>query len=659
MSITNLTFFSCSLILVFFGNSRINAQCDYTEVITTSVTVDWGYEMSWILYNEDGEEVGSFQGEEDNETIEEVLCLPDGCYTLLANDTYGDGWNGGFVEFDIEGEIVEYELDNGSDGAMAFGVNTEDCIVIVPGCTVPGSINFDPDATEDDGSCQAFESSLLPLIVINTNDQDIVDEPDIVADMYIIDNGTGNIHTLDDDHTYDGGINIELRGSSSQGFGKHNYAVETIDVFGEDLDTNLLGFPKEEDWVLHGPWADKSFFRNVLAMHLSNEMGRYSSRTRFCELFIDDEYLGVFVFMEKIKRDDSRVDIAKLTELDISGDELTGGYILKFDWPESDGWNSEYDAVAGNSLYIQYRVPSAEDIQPEQAEYIQAYVDSFEHALFSPDFHNEWGKRYTDYIDIYSFVDQLLISELSKDVDAYKLSTYMHKDKDSNDRRLKAGPQWDFNIAWFNSSYCAGGDHEGWLFEEADCEDLDLMPRWWERFWADDYFLNALHCRWQEVQPTLFNANYLHDFIDSYIPLLEEAADRNYDRWDILDEDTWAHPFELPGSWEGEVQLLKDWIENRLNWMSLNIPGDCSVSVPTLTLELEGYPNPASSHFTLKSSELIKTVQVFDSFGRLIVDDENISARVYTLDLGDLPVGVYSCRVSTTEATSQMKLIKE
>lgn len=428
-------------------------------------------------------------------------------------------------------------------------------------------------------TAQDFESSNLPLIVINTNGQEIVDEPDIVAGITVIDNGTGNLHTLDDTPVYVGNVNIEKRGSSSLDFDKNNYALETIDDLGADLDTNLLGFGKEEDWILHGPWADKSLLRNALSMKIFREMGHYSSATRFCELFINDDYRGVYVFMEKIKRDDDRVDIAKLAENDLTGDDVTGGYIIKFDWHEGGGWDSQYSSVGGENLYFQYFYPKENLIQPEQEEYIEAFVDSFEMALFSDNFENQWGVRYNQYVDIYSFIDQLLINELSKEVDGYKLSTFMHKDKYSNDPRLKAGPVWDFNIAWFNSDYCAGGAHTGWLFSEMNCEDLELMPRWWERFWADDYFLDALNCRWNELKENVLSESWLHAYIDESQALLTDAAARNYERWDILDEYTWAHPVDPPGTWVGEVDILKEWVSDRLAWMDQNMPGNCALSL--------------------------------------------------------------------------------
>ena len=140
-------------------------------------------------------------------------------------------------------------------------------------------------------------------ININTNGQDIVDEPKIRSSINIIKN---------DSLIYSGIIGIEIRGESSQYFDKKSYGFETWDDNNEDIDVSLLGFPEEEDWILHGPFSDKSLIRNMLIYELSNSIGRYASRTEFVELSINSQYKGLYIFMEKLKRDKNRINISKM-----------------------------------------------------------------------------------------------------------------------------------------------------------------------------------------------------------------------------------------------------------------------------------------------------------------------------------------------------------
>ena len=177
-----------------------------------------------------------------------------------------------------------------------------------------------------------LQSSNLPIFIINTNGQQIVDEPKITAHMGVIFNGDGNINNVTDSmNAYNGYIGIEIRGSSSQSFPKKQYGVETRDSLGEDLKVSLLGFPEETDWILSAPYNDKTLMRDPVTYKLSNEIGRYASRSRYCEVIINGDYKGVYILFEKIKRDKNRVDVKKISESDTTGDALTGGYIIKIE----------------------------------------------------------------------------------------------------------------------------------------------------------------------------------------------------------------------------------------------------------------------------------------------------------------------------------------
>ena len=181
------------------------------------------------------------------------------------------------------------------------------------------------------GQNEAFRSSNLPIVVIETGGQSIPDEPKIPAFMGII-RGTGARNHIADPFTdYHGPIGIELRGNSSLVYDQKQYGLETWNDEGEEENAALMGFPKEHDGVLYAPAADKSLLRNVLVYHIAREMGRYASRTRFCELVIDSVYMGVYVFMEKIKRDKNRVAVSKLEPHVEHGEELTGGYMFSID----------------------------------------------------------------------------------------------------------------------------------------------------------------------------------------------------------------------------------------------------------------------------------------------------------------------------------------
>ncbi|MCB0458411.1 MAG: CotH kinase family protein [Flavobacteriaceae bacterium] len=410
----------------------------------------------------------------------------------------------------------------------------------------------------------------LPLIKINTFGEAIVDEPKI--DAYL---------TIEEQEvtTYEGGIGIEFRGASSQSFPKKSYGLETRDENNDDLSVSLLDFHEEEDWILYGPYSDKSLIRNRLIYHLSNEMNRYASRCKFVELTINNQYQGLYVFMEKLKRDKNRIDINKLNEDENTGEDVTGGYILKIDKTAGnnlgDGYNnlnsfrSQYPpnhATSGQQIHFLYEYPKAEDITTEQKQYISTYISEFENKLASAEFADPVN-GYTTYIDVDSFIDFFILNELSNNVDGYRLSTFMFKDK--NDK-LNMGPIWDFNLAFGNANYCGGGNTNVWAykFNERCSDDFWQVPFWWERLLEDPNFVSKLKTRWNELSTGILSEAAIISKIDSYKNTLtdSEAITHNFTKWNVLGIYVWPNNY-IGNTYEEELNYLKGWIHNRHNWL--------------------------------------------------------------------------------------------
>ena len=174
-----------------------------------------------------------------------------------------------------------------------------------------------------------FSSSNIPILLIETNGQTILDDTRIVANLKVINNDTQRNFVSDTTYEYNGQISIEIRGSTSQIFPKKQFGLETQKEDGSNNNVSLIGLPIENDWILYAPFSDKTLIRNMLVYKLSGDLGHYAPRTRPCEVVLNGEYVGVYVLTEKIKRDKNRVDISKLNPDEISGDDLTGGYIIK------------------------------------------------------------------------------------------------------------------------------------------------------------------------------------------------------------------------------------------------------------------------------------------------------------------------------------------
>ncbi|MBW6490053.1 MAG: CotH kinase family protein [Lentimicrobium sp.] len=425
-------------------------------------------------------------------------------------------------------------------------------------------------------------SSNLPIVVIDTYGAAIVDEPKIPGFMGVIDNGPGVINNFSDPFNhYNGHIGIEIRGQSSQMFPKKSYSMVTRTASGDNLNVPLLGMPSENDWVLYAPYTDKSMLRNVVTFELGRKMSTYCTRTRFCEVVINNDYKGIYVLMERIKRDNNRVNIASLDPNEISGENLTGGYILRVDKMDpgfsylTDGWLSTVTPSypAAQQSTFQYFYPKANKIVPQQREYIKNYVTGFENSLTSSGFRDaEHG--YQKFMDVPSFIDFMLLSEISKEVDKYKFSTYFYKEKNSDGGKLFAGPAWDFNLGYGNVDYWpAGLNTSGWLYSMVTSGNPAMMY-WWKRLMEDDYFRDLAKTRWVHLRETSLTNSFVQQAIDSLILEIDEAKVRNYERWPILGQYVWPNYDWQNNTYDDEVEYFSTFLFNRLSWMDANMPGN-------------------------------------------------------------------------------------
>ena len=227
-------------------------------------------------------------------------------------------------------------------------------------------------------------TSDLPIVLIDTYGQEIPDDPKITAFMGIIDHGPGMRNAVTDSaNIYRGYIGIEVRGFTSQLFPKLQYGLELRDSTGASVSVGLLGMSSDADWVLSAGYNDKSLMRNDLAYALARHSGRYASQGRFCEVVLNGQYWGVYVLFEKLKRDKNRINVTKMATTDISGDKVTGGYIVEIDrttLDPSEYWESPHlpPTSETDSITYQFVYPKAADLVPGQRSYIQSFISTFE-----------------------------------------------------------------------------------------------------------------------------------------------------------------------------------------------------------------------------------------------------------------------------------------
>jgi hypothetical protein len=499
--------------------------------------------------------------------------------------------------------------------------------------------------------------SNLPLIVIETGGQIIADETKVIVQMKVIDNGSGILNNQFQKGTdYDGNAAIKVRGQSSLIFPKKSYSLELRTKAGADTTASLLGMPAEEDWVLYAPYSDKTMLRNALTFHLGSKLAGWQPRNRFCEVYLDGDYIGVYQLMESIKRDSNRVDISKLKPDEITGDDLTGGYIVKADKIDNIG-SGEYFQISSSVHYnnsgnysFTYVYPKYTEIALAQKSYIKKFLTDLENSLNGSSF-SDPSKGFRKYLDVKSFVDFQIIQELVNNVDGYRFSTFFYKDKDSHGGKLHAGPLWDFDLCYGNEDYTDFNlETDIWLYSKF--EDIyGGRMHWWARLMEDLSYRGVFISRWKELRKGAFRTDSIMMYLDNTIASLGKAIDRNFSRWPVIGIYVWPNYF-IGETYVDEVNYMKDWITDRLNWIDASITVAENVSEDYSVNKILVFPNPARDqinlYFYLTFIGEIR-IEIIDLLGREVFHDQiQIESQGYqylSLDINQIASGYYVLQV--------------
>lgn len=435
-------------------------------------------------------------------------------------------------------------------------------------------------------------SSNLPIIVVDSAgvNIDLANNPNaprpfrpvytVVIDRDAAD-GLARINGTPD-FTGRGGMHV--RGQSSSGFPKKQYAWETWNNEEEDKNVSILGMPSESDWILYAPYSDKTLMRNAIVYESARAVrGNWGGvRTRYVEVFFNsnggtvsmNDYRGVYVMMEKIKRDNDRIDVEKLSDLVTDPELITGGYIFKKDkGPYSSPWSTAIERVPLDMHYPE--TPNA-----AQFAYLRGYVNDMEAALHSSTF-DAPDSGYRSFIDSGTFIDAHLFTETFKDIDGYRISTYYSK---SRGGKINALPVWDFNLGLGNANYLQGENPTGWYYPQVNAPDY----YWYQRLFQDTEFDLEYWDRFWQLRRSLLTTSNMMAAIDRHDAELDgdngspNAVTRNFDEWRILGTYVWPNAAGSGSrtTHQSEVDWMKNWLTQRLAWMETQSRGTSGLARP-------------------------------------------------------------------------------
>ena len=525
---------------------------------------------------------------------------------------------------------------------------------------------------------QSLSVSNLPILRINTKSRVIQDEPKIPIIMELFDNGVGKLNQVSSSPNLTTVAGIEFRGSTSQadfyflpGYVKKPYGIEIwTDSTGlTSKKMSLVQMPEESDWVLNASYNDRSFMRDFLAQMIAGRLGVLNSKTKFIELIINEEYRGVYILMEKVKQGKNRVPISDLYPTENAGDSLTGGYLLKIDKTSgspSASWKSNYTSgiTATQKCEFQIEYPKYGIITQPQFNYIRDYINSWEQKLMTENM-NDPNASFRSLMDMPSFVNFFILTEVTRNVDGYRLSTYLYKDKQSKGGKIKMGPAWDFNIAFGNADYLNGWMTNGFVYKAMENDggknDYWQVPFWWNKLIQDASFRKALATRWKEARTSFLNLNTLNATIDSAQVVLKDPLTRNFQKYPLLGKKIWPN-FYVGYTIADEVNWLKNWIQGRLTWLDSQMSLFDSPILGNENVESSAtiYPNPSKGLFYWKfilekSAEV--NYQILDNQGRVLISSKSLNfgvgEQLYPVDLTNLPVGSYLFQWYSSEGSNQ------
>lgn len=499
-----------------------------------------------------------------------------------------------------------------------------------------------------------LDSTKLPLIIIESNEFGIpFNHVEVPANMKVIDNTNGQLnYPSDTNYTYNGRIRIEVRGASSRYFPKQSFNIETENADGSNNNVPLLGMPAENDWKLFGPISDRSLIRNTFTFELGRKQGHWEPRSEFCELILNGEYLGLYSLMEKIKPDKNRLNISKLKDTDLYGNDVTGGYIF---------WK-------GSSYPVTIYYPGSNKIQPEQEDYLTAFVQRYWNVIFSDNWLNQ-DIDYRNYVNTESMLDYMIINELACEHDKYDGSVYMYKNRSDKDSLINFGPLWDFNYGYGNTIKSIITNK--WVFNRGGYGDIQF-----QRLLQDTSLVHRFAEKWHDQRKRFLQTDSLFTLIDSLANYIADARKRDSMVWDAYTTVNVYFAKDTVYRYDQVIHNLKDWIQRRATWIDNHIN---SIYIPYQVVESENlaqynqehnvkvYPNPFHNQIKVELNYPVSgqlRLELHNTLGQLVqlwpLESVYRGQHILTLTiLGHIPPGIYNLSIyQQDKPVSSVRVVK-
>ena len=302
----------------------------------------------------------------------------------------------------------------------------------------------------------------------------------------------------------------------------------------------FLGMPEDKKWLFLAEYSDKTMLRNTMAFELGYMSNLdWTPAGEFAEVYLNGEYNGTYNITEKVEASSNRVAL---------GDT---GYLLELDQLDRiDPDDVYFESIVTEKFIINIKEPEL-NYGSEEFRYVENLIAEFEGALFGANFQDE-NAGYKKYINLESFIDWYLISEITKNVDSrWYSSIYLNV---MPGEKIKMGPLWDFDLAFGNTDYADTQYYEGWW--------VRFNP-WYERLFQDPAFTQMVKDRFIYFKD---NEDLIIQKIDEYAEKLKWAQAENNNKWQTIGTYVWPNPV-IYDTYQEEVDHLKNWYLARMEWL--------------------------------------------------------------------------------------------
>ena len=394
-----------------------------------------------------------------------------------------------------------------------------------------------------------YENGVLPCMVIEVNETLLKQKEKGQAKMKLQCNGTSL-----DCGEMEREIEMGIRGFSSAQFPKKQFSIRMSGDTLKKEKVSLLGMNASSKWILQGPYSDPSLIRNALSYEIWRSMGYHAPQSRYVEVVINGLYQGVYLLMERNELSPGRLDLNTRSE-------GSDAFLVQINRPDK----MDVVVFAGSTAFIVDDPPGIE-MDSLYLKQIQLTLEKFVAKCEAPDVHDQ-------EIDWNSWADYYILQELSKNPDAYMVSTFLHRGNTSEGAKLKAGPVWDFDIA-YGGTQIMSCDHTDAFVAEVSGQANALFKHLFQK----ESFRNLVNERYLLWRQNVLSDAQLNHLVDSLSTLVDEPArQRNFTRFPVFGLNKFlTHPAPIKDYAE-ELSNLRSWLQNRCHWLDTHFKPDHTV----------------------------------------------------------------------------------